>query len=377
MQPVSPFCLPTRLLQAQLQPHTPYLCLLTPLSPPPPHPPHPPCLQHTDSNGWTALHISASKGYEVIVRELLARGAAPNLLDKVRTLSAGHAPPPRHCMHTCRSTLLQAYLDPWLEPNTPRHTPSAPSAVVCCTSAPCRRAVPRCTCVPPRATQQSSGTCCARGQTQHNATMWVGTAGGDGTTHLLKRHQQQQQQQQQVGSHTCTLPEQAAQTRCLLGVCWLLNLRFLLPDCPQAGKRPLDIAMEQQLPAAAGLLAEALAGRGLATPTGTRHSTAEPCTSITPHHTTPHHTTPWHSMPAESLIGMNCTDCGVLCPTSVLKSVLCCQFVGEVAAVNKSQHQPTSFVVGALQKGCTNRLCGSCQLRQSRCHCRGLARGAT
>jgi hypothetical protein len=34
-------------------------------------------------NGWTALHISASKGYEVIVRELLARGAAPNLVDKV------------------------------------------------------------------------------------------------------------------------------------------------------------------------------------------------------------------------------------------------------------------------------------------------------
>lgn len=40
-------------------------------------------------NGWTALHISASKGYEVIVRELLARGAAPNLVDKVS--SRGHS----------------------------------------------------------------------------------------------------------------------------------------------------------------------------------------------------------------------------------------------------------------------------------------------
>jgi hypothetical protein len=33
--------------------------------------------------GWTALHIASAKGYEVIVRELLARGSAPNLVDKV------------------------------------------------------------------------------------------------------------------------------------------------------------------------------------------------------------------------------------------------------------------------------------------------------
>lgn len=49
------------------------------------HPPHQICAHaFPHRNGWTALHISASKGYEVIVRELLARGAAPNLVDKVR-----------------------------------------------------------------------------------------------------------------------------------------------------------------------------------------------------------------------------------------------------------------------------------------------------
>lgn len=40
--------------------------------------------------------------------------------------------------------------------------------------------------------------------------------------------------------------------------------------CVQAGKTPLDIALEKQQPAAASLLAEALAGRGVGsnTPTG-------------------------------------------------------------------------------------------------------------
>lgn len=33
-------------------------------------------------NGYSALHIASSKGYDVIVRELLARGGAPNLSDK-------------------------------------------------------------------------------------------------------------------------------------------------------------------------------------------------------------------------------------------------------------------------------------------------------
>lgn len=43
-----------------------------------------PLLACCTQNGWTPLHISAAKGYDVIARELLARGAAPNLVDKVR-----------------------------------------------------------------------------------------------------------------------------------------------------------------------------------------------------------------------------------------------------------------------------------------------------
>jgi hypothetical protein len=39
-------------------------------------------LQH----GWTPLHIASIRGYDVIVRELLARCAAPNLVDKVRQM---------------------------------------------------------------------------------------------------------------------------------------------------------------------------------------------------------------------------------------------------------------------------------------------------
>lgn len=38
------------------------------------------CLQ----NGWTGLHIASAKGYDYIVRELLARGANPHVADKVR-----------------------------------------------------------------------------------------------------------------------------------------------------------------------------------------------------------------------------------------------------------------------------------------------------
>lgn len=33
--------------------------------------------------GWSALHIAAHKGFDPIVRELLTRGARPNLQDKV------------------------------------------------------------------------------------------------------------------------------------------------------------------------------------------------------------------------------------------------------------------------------------------------------
>jgi hypothetical protein len=32
--------------------------------------------------GWTALHITAAKGYDAMTRELLARGADPNIADK-------------------------------------------------------------------------------------------------------------------------------------------------------------------------------------------------------------------------------------------------------------------------------------------------------
>ncbi|KIZ01856.1 hypothetical protein MNEG_6109 [Monoraphidium neglectum] len=34
------------------------------------------------TKGWTALHITAAKGYDAMTRELLARGADPNIADK-------------------------------------------------------------------------------------------------------------------------------------------------------------------------------------------------------------------------------------------------------------------------------------------------------
>lgn len=48
------------------------------------------CLQM----GWAALHVAAHKGFDPIVRELLARGARPNLQDKV---GGWHRD---SCMHT-------------------------------------------------------------------------------------------------------------------------------------------------------------------------------------------------------------------------------------------------------------------------------------
>lgn len=41
--------------------------------------------QSVAQNGYTALHIAASKGFDALVRELLARNAAPNIKAKVNT----------------------------------------------------------------------------------------------------------------------------------------------------------------------------------------------------------------------------------------------------------------------------------------------------
>lgn len=41
--------------------------------------------------GYTALHIAAQLGFDAIVRELLIRGANPNILDKVRAMLCLHA----------------------------------------------------------------------------------------------------------------------------------------------------------------------------------------------------------------------------------------------------------------------------------------------
>lgn len=53
------------------------------------------CLQM----GWAALHVAAHKGFDPIVRELLARGARPNLQDKVGGWHRGV------WMHTLKSVL--------------------------------------------------------------------------------------------------------------------------------------------------------------------------------------------------------------------------------------------------------------------------------